>query len=95
VSFSPSTIALRCFAIPSPCRYLLSASASAALTCKIFSASAFSAAASRKRTAARDIGHELITRTLKNMIGLPLISFILLRTKGSGVRSTTKAAMIS
>ena len=42
-------MALRCLATPNPLRYLLSASASAALTCKIFSASAFSAAASRRR----------------------------------------------
>ncbi|CAA6672751.1 unnamed protein product [Spirodela intermedia] len=45
LSLSPSTIAWRWRAIPSPARYLDSASPSARLICRIFSASAFSLAA--------------------------------------------------
>ncbi|GMP39015.1 hypothetical protein CsSME_00010028 [Camellia sinensis var. sinensis] len=45
LSLCPSTIACRCLAIPSPERYLDSASPSARLICNIFSASAFSFAA--------------------------------------------------
>jgi hypothetical protein len=46
---NPSTIACLSLATPTPRRYLLSPSASAAFTCRIFSASARSAAASRPR----------------------------------------------
>mmetsp|Transcript_51042 Transcript_51042/g.128064 ORF Transcript_51042/g.128064 Transcript_51042/m.128064 type:complete len:212 (+) Transcript_51042:116-751(+) len=49
LSRRPSTIALRCRAIPSPCRYLDSASASAFLTINTLSASAFSWVATRCR----------------------------------------------
>ncbi|PIA27972.1 hypothetical protein AQUCO_07400076v1 [Aquilegia coerulea] len=45
LSLRPSTIAWRWRAIPSPDRYLASASPSARLICRIFSASAFSLAA--------------------------------------------------
>uniref|UniRef100_A0A804MMY8 Uncharacterized protein n=1 Tax=Zea mays TaxID=4577 RepID=A0A804MMY8_MAIZE len=45
LSLSPSTMAWRCLAIPTPARYLDSASPSAFLIWSIFSASAFSLAA--------------------------------------------------
>ena len=48
-SASPSTIALRCSAIPTPCRRSYSASASAAVTILILSASASSCAATLLR----------------------------------------------
>mmetsp|Transcript_80986 Transcript_80986/g.161496 ORF Transcript_80986/g.161496 Transcript_80986/m.161496 type:complete len:200 (-) Transcript_80986:320-919(-) len=51
LSRSPSTIALRCFATPSPDSFFASQSASAALTRRIFSPSAFSLFASRMRVA--------------------------------------------
>jgi hypothetical protein len=53
LSLSPSTIACRCRAMPSPDRYLASASPSARLICTIFSASAFSFAATLSLAAAR------------------------------------------
>ena len=51
LSLSPSTMAWRWRAIPSPARYFDSASPSALLMCRIFSASAFSLAAIRNLAA--------------------------------------------
>src|ERR1700694_4999654 len=51
-SFSPSIIALRWLAMPWPCRALLSASASACFTLRIFSASPRALAATCSRCAA-------------------------------------------
>lgn len=60
LSLRPSTMAWRWRAMPRPDKYLDSASPSALLICKIFSASAFSVAASRRRAAVgTEIGYAI------------------------------------
>ncbi|MFS7963274.1 hypothetical protein Hanom_Chr08g00736181 [Helianthus anomalus] len=55
LSLNPSTIACRWRAIPKPDRYFDSASPSALLICRIFSASAFSVAANLSLAAAKQL----------------------------------------
>lgn len=61
LSLRPSTMAWRWRAMPRPDKYLDSASPSALLICRIFSASAFSVAASRRRAAVgTEIGYAIL-----------------------------------
>ncbi|RYR33167.1 hypothetical protein Ahy_A10g047733 [Arachis hypogaea] len=59
LSLNPSTMAWRWRAIPSPDRYLDSASPSAFLICRIFSASAFSFAATLSLAAVEQKAHRI------------------------------------
>lgn len=93
LSLKPSTIAWRCLAIPTPERYLDSASPSALFICIIFSASAFSFAATLSLAAARIKlvqNEQLLAKAcLVEMDSSPaLISFIARLTWSSGSIST-------
>lgn len=106
LSLRPSTMAWRCRAIPSPARYLDSASPSALLICSIFSASAFSFAATLSLAAVYTIKWFIcqrfaVTKTEKafiidqSVLSPAFISFIALFTCSSGSMSTIRVWTIS